>query len=164
MKRTAMRRTPPKPTPVYDAYKQQPSLCDEILMFTGVRWLPNGKTQIEHVGLLEPAADVHHIFGRGKYGDVWSNLIAVNKAGHDERHHGTKGREAEFTALCLMAKWAKHHQRLWHFAGTLDWDYDSLRRAAPHNIAVIVESVRFADEFVEVGRKNLLAVLEDLES
>lgn len=52
---------------------------------------------------------VHHVFGRGKYGEHWTNYVTVGPAAHDWCHaESVAGR-----MLCLWLKWklSEHDER-----------------------------------------------------
>lgn len=103
LKRRAMNRARPKPTPVYDAYKATCEM-DEILFYTGVRLVANRAAIIEWPGVREPCGGVHHIWSIGSRPDVLSNLVGVSFDGHDEVHFGTRHEPVFVRLLGMLAK------------------------------------------------------------
>lgn len=160
MRRSAMKRTPRKKTPQYTAYKNQPDLPDEILAQLGVRLLQNGVYRIEDMR-NEPAAAVHHIFcGCRTRPDYWSNFCGVNFAGHTGVHDGTRGEPVTTTILALMAK---HKKSIVHNSPR-EFSYFELRAAYGKNLLPCIEAASFEDSLLEAGRRQLLAVIAEIES
>lgn len=115
---------------------------------------------MEHRGIWEPCDDVHHIWGgQGRRLDVRSNLVGVNSEGHHERHHGTRGLQNEFTTLCLIAKLAMSKR----MGDTLEFHYADLQNACGHPILCYIDSVSFADEWLETERKKLESLIRSME-
>lgn len=158
MRRSSLRRTPRKKTPVRDEYAERFSY-DEILFTLGARLYRNGFIGIERSGQQEPG-EIHHIFKLGGRHDCWTNLIGVNAAGHDGRHNGMRGEGGPFTVLCLMAKLSKAAVT----GNALEFNPFRLIECAGHYILPTIQAVKFEDEFLETRRRQLESLISEIET
>ncbi len=119
MKRTPMKRKPPRKRPDIDPtfrrdYCAETGL-DELLFYAGIRITHKGIVRERPLIIEEPRDScpfhAHHICHRGAKRDWRTNLIFIPAYAHDRIHFGHKGEPVYGTLLCLWAKFQKSTKR-----------------------------------------------------